>query len=88
MEDVTVLIGKRGSSSEVSGRVGAFGLEGDRVWLVHAHLNLAVEQGRVGLFRETNVGVTHGCETSEAVVGILQICGAVGFSLTQRCVVV
>ena len=77
MKYVAVLIGQSASSAEVTSSVCALRFERDRVWLVHAHLYVAVEQRRVRQFREAYVSISHRRQAREIVVRALQIRGTI-----------
>ena len=80
MKQVAVLVSQRSSRSQVASRVGALGLERQCRRLVHAQLNVAIQQLRIGNFRESDVGEFHRLQPGEVVVCLLQV------STTERSV--
>ena len=86
-ENVPVLIGECGSGTQVTGRVGAFRLETDGVWLVGVQLHVTVECETVD-FAQLHVGVAHGTKPSEVVVGALQVGSAEEMTSLHAAVVV
>ena len=86
-EHVAVLIGERGSRTEVAGGVGTFRLETDGMWLVGGELDVAVELFGSLVLDKGDVGVFDGLKTSEAVVGSLQVLGGIGFARSDEGVI-
>ena len=77
MEQVAILVRQCGSSTQVTCRVRSFWLETDGVGFVCRELYGTVKQSGVRLFREVDVGISHGSQTTEMVVGVLQVCSRV-----------
>ena len=83
-EEVTVLIGQRGRSAEVTSRVRTLRLETDGRGLVRLYLDTRVEQRRVGHRLEVDVRIPHGPQSSEVVIGVLQGTGRIGLALLDE----
>ena len=83
-EQITVLIGQRGSGSQVACRIGALWLKTERRGFVGLYLYQRVEKGRVGILLETDVRIAYGSQSSEVIVGVLQVFSRIGPSLFEE----
>ena len=86
VEEVTVLVREGGCSAEISCRIGAFRLEGNRRGLVRRKLYVAVEDILVWPFTESNVRIANDSQSSEVAIGVLEVFRGIQVALGKKVV--
>ena len=83
-EDVTVLIGQRSRCTQIARCVRTLRLETDGRGLVRLYLDARIEQRCVGYRLEVDVRIPDGPQSSEVVIGVLQVAGRIGSTLLDE----
>ena len=78
VEEVVVLVGQRGSCTQVAGSIGALRLEGDAGGLVGSQVDVAIQHGLVLVFVKRDVRVAHHAQSCKVLIGVLQTSRGIG----------